>query len=150
MRHALLLAALPLLAACDSGSDGPMPAESTMTASIDGQAFSVKGPTQTSSQIRDFDGIFVEGQDASGRYLDLRLGTTLGTFPIQTGMAHLCYSSVSCVSVTGGTYTLTDYGTLSHAKGTFSFYGHYNGTPVNVTGGTFHYRHGTYGNMGYD
>lgn len=149
-RLALAFSLLLPLAACDAGDDTGMPGESTMTASIDGSAFSVKGGTETSAQIRDLDGVYVEGQDAQGRLIVLRLPTTLGTFPMNAQHASLCYSAYSCVSVTGGTYTLTGYGALSHASGTFSFYGTYNGRVVNVTNGTFNFRHGIIGNMGYD
>lgn len=140
--HLLLPVAL-LFAAC-GGS------ESTMTATIDGSPFSVQGPTQTSAQIRDLDGVYVEGQDAEGRLIVLTLGTALGTHPLPTGRAQLCFTSVSCLSVTGGTYTLTEYEALSHASGTFSFYGHDGGRFLEVTDGAFDFVHGIHGNMGYD
>ena len=122
-----------------------MPDVSTMSAKVEGAAFSASGPTQTSAQIRDLDGIYVEAQATNGQILILRLPTTLGTFPANANHASFCYSRYSCVSVTGGTYTLTAYEALSHARGTFSFYGHYNGKVVNVTDGAFNFRHGING-----
>lgn len=147
--HVLTRSALIALALQLTACSG-LPELSTMSASIDGSPFSVKGPTQTSAQLRDVDGVYVEGQDAAGRLIVLRFGTTLGTHPLMTGQAQLCYSAYSCVSVTGGTFTLTEYKELSHARGTFSFYGHDGGRMVEVTDGTFDVVHGINGTPGYD
>lgn len=143
--HSVLVVFALQLTACSG-----LPQESTLSAIIDGSPFSVRGATQTSAQLRDLDGVYVEGQDAAGRLIVLRFGTALGTQPLMTGQAQLCYSAYSCVSVTGGTFTLTAYEELSYARGTFSFYGHDGGRTVEVTDGAFDVVHGINGNPGYD